>query len=109
MNGREMSRWSGGWFGIGACAAYALLLFTDHPLFRYYPLTGRFSRTTLGAGDGPQMAWYGLLAGAVLAGFATMALARLLGRGAAPGRVVLAVVAAAFALCAFVLRGFFLA
>jgi hypothetical protein len=49
------------------CLVYSLALVYDEPLFRYYPL---HNLVTWGpgsvAGHGPAMAWYGILANALL-------------------------------------------
>jgi hypothetical protein len=46
-------------FGIG----YAVAVYVNYPLFRYYPLVKRFSVHDLpGASLGPAMSWYGWIA-----------------------------------------------
>jgi hypothetical protein len=46
-------------FGIG----YAIAVYVDHPLFRYYPLVQRWSLHDLATQSlGPAMSWYGWIA-----------------------------------------------
>jgi len=46
-------------FGIG----YAIVVYIDHPLFRYYPLVDRWSLHDLKDPQlGPAMSWYGWIA-----------------------------------------------
>ena len=46
-------------FGLG----YAIAVYINYPLFRYYPLTGQFSLHDLvDASLGPAMSWYGWMA-----------------------------------------------
>jgi hypothetical protein len=50
-------------FGIG----YAIAVYVNYPLFRYYPLVQRFSLQDLvDPSLGPAMAWYGWIAIAVI-------------------------------------------
>lgn len=97
----------GGWFTVGACAGYVVLLFCDLPLVRYYPLNNIWTLRHLRPEDGPQMAWYGLFAGALLAGTVTMVLARMMRLSAVRGEAGVGVTLAALAGCMFFLRGFF--
>ena len=50
-------------FGIG----YAIDVYIDHPLFRYYPLVSRWSWHDLATQSlGPAMSWYGWIAMAAI-------------------------------------------
>ncbi len=50
-------------FGVG----YAIAVYVDHPLFRYYPLVQRWSLRDLATQSlGPAMSWYGWIAIAVI-------------------------------------------
>ena len=50
-------------FGIG----HAVAVFGNYPLFRYYPLPGRFSLHDLADSSfGPVMSWYGWIATAAV-------------------------------------------
>lgn len=52
-------------FGIG----YALTIYFNWPLFRYYPLINRFTLADLpGREQGPAMSWYGWIATAAIIG-----------------------------------------
>lgn len=57
--------------GIG----YAAAVYINYPLFRYYPLTGRFSFEDLKDPTlGPAMSWYGWMAVGAIAGLIVAAL-----------------------------------
>jgi hypothetical protein len=50
-------------FGIG----YAIAVYSNHPLFRYYPLVKRWSLHDLvDQSLGPAMSWYGWIAAAAI-------------------------------------------
>lgn len=102
-----MPRFSGSWFTIAFSISYVILLMLELPLFYYYPLTGQWSMRPLGQGQGPAMQWYGLMAGAGLAGLlAALAMnSRRLPAGAADW--LFAIPLAAMALCLYLMRGFF--
>ena len=90
------------------CCVYVLTLAFDWPLFRYYPLHGKFCWGTQSLSDaGPQMVWYGLMASAGIIA-AIVALLSPLRLSAAfstyPGWIL--PVAAMFSI-AFLLRHFF--
>lgn len=56
--------------GIG----YAFAVYVNYPLFRYYPLAGRFSLSDLkDPALGPAMSWYGWMAIGALAGLVVTA------------------------------------
>ena len=78
-----MNRFAPGTFAVVYCCAYIVAFATDSPLFRYYPLNGDFTwgKQVL-AGAGPAMAWYGLMASAVLVAllFAMLVPQRLMDR-----------------------------
>lgn len=103
-----MIRFSRVWFSIGFCIAYVALFALDRPLFRYYPLTGRWSLYPLADDPGPAMQWYGLVAGAAIAG-GVMAL--VLSDRQLPDRVlrwVALVPLFAMTACLYLLRDFFI-
>jgi hypothetical protein len=54
-------------FMVAYCATYAFVFFMDWPLFRYYPLNGNFNwGPQIQKGFGPAIAWYGLVADALI-------------------------------------------
>jgi hypothetical protein len=56
-------------FMLAYCAVYMAALATDLPAFRYYPLEGHLNWGPGVVEDmGPAMAWYGIMANAVVAG-----------------------------------------
>lgn len=61
------SRFEPAVFLAAFCCSYVLVFALDWPMFRYYPLNGRFNWGAANLPDiGPGMAWYGLLASAGL-------------------------------------------
>lgn len=54
------------WFSIGFCISYCLAFFLEAPAFYYYPLEGIFTFSTIPDSASPAMAWYGLLANAII-------------------------------------------
>jgi hypothetical protein len=100
-------RFAPGPFMVAYCCAYAFCFATDTPMFRFYPLHGDLSwGWAVVRGIGPAMAWYGLLANALLAGL----LAALVVPQAALDRVLRnsawAAPAAALLLSVYLLRRF---
>lgn len=56
-------------FLIGYSCAYAFVFANDWPLFVYFPLVDEWHWDGDGlSGKGPEMAWYGLMANAAIAG-----------------------------------------
>ena len=54
-------------FSLAFAVAYVVAVTVNLPLFRYYPLVGRFSLTDLAVRTlGPAMSWYGWIASAGL-------------------------------------------
>lgn len=103
-----MPRFSSSWFTAVFCLAYVAMFAVEWPLLHYYPLTGQWSLTPLGEENGPVMQWYGMMAGAGLAGLlAGLVLGdRHMPHGLA--RWLFVVPLAAMALCLYFLRGFFI-
>lgn len=53
---------------------YAVAVYVNYPVFRYYPLTGQFSLSDLQDPTlGPAMSWYGWMAVGAIAGLVTAA------------------------------------
>jgi len=56
-------------FAVSYCVAYFVTLATNCPLFLYYPEVGRWRWSWQPLADsGPAMAWYGIMAMALIAG-----------------------------------------
>jgi hypothetical protein len=54
---------------VVAGLAYAVIIYMNLPMFRYYPMVGMFSVTDIpGQANGPAMLWYGWMAWAAVAG-----------------------------------------
>ena len=102
-----MPRFSNLWFTTVFSLSYVALFAFELPLFHYYPLTGELSWHALPEDSGPSMQWYGLVAGAALAGaIAAVALRdRHIPRMAA--RWLFAVPLAAMLASLYLLRWFF--
>ena len=102
------SRFAPAVFLAAFCCSYVLVFALDWPLFRYYPLKGRFNWGAANLPDiGPGMAWYGLLASAgLIATLAALLLPDRLLQRALSNRLWLFPVAAMLA-CVFLLRQFF--
>jgi hypothetical protein len=64
-------------FGVG----YAVAVYVNYPLFRYYPLVKRFSMHDLATPSlGPAMSWYGWMAiGAIFAVIASLLIPKRIG------------------------------
>ena len=96
-------------FSIVFCFAYAAIYWFNQPLFLYYPMTGAFTWGSAALKDsGPGMAWYGLMANALIASF-VLALAvpdRVSGRIFRNYLWVFPV--GTMLICAYLLRNFFL-
>jgi hypothetical protein len=93
-------------FGLG----YAVAVYVNYPLFRYYPLVKRFSFHDLATTSlGPAMSWYGWIAtAAVFAGIVTPLIPKRVG-DRLPAAMFWIVIVAMFAAAGYNEREWFLA
>lgn len=97
-----------GVFTIVYCVAYLLLLATDLPLFRYYPVHNEMSFGPHAlSGKGPAMAWYGILVGAALPAALGALIVRISHPGRMFGRLVWGIPVFSMTICVVLMRQFF--